>query len=249
MNITEIEALTEAQAKEMAIETMDIKGHNAYFIDFEGYFGYSVCIFKNGHHIYYANDYELHHRGKDKNELKQMYIEGRNNVLFTEEEILAPITDYDDYTHKEHYLRNYYIQQIDYVSAFCIGNKEQEKLRNKVKDMFYNPISFCYVTETDVPFCKHQAELMAKLELKRAESEKDYDYMKKAFLKEMYNHEYGINWDGDADVLGVFGNIPREITWNSNYTLDDLFNAVGFNDEQKKAYMDAKKEYYKDFAA
>ena len=32
----------------------------------------------------------------------------------------------------------------------------------------------------------------------------DVDFAEAAFLYEMDNHEYAINWDGDADVLGCF---------------------------------------------
>ena len=34
---------------------------------------------------------------------------------------------------------------------------------------------------------------------------KDEKFAEEAFLYEMNNHEYAINWDGDDDVLGCFG--------------------------------------------
>ena len=111
--------------------------------------------------------------------------------------------------------------------------------------MVFNPTSFCYVDKKDVPFCKRQAELLAKLVILKEESEKSFDYMKDAFLKEMYNHEYSINWDGDVDVLSAFGNIPREVTWNCEYTLNDLFDALEFTETQREAYKAARKQYYK----
>lgn len=51
----------------------------------------------------------------------------------------------------------------------------------------------------------------------------------KAFLYEMDNHEYAINWDGDADVLAAFG-----------MDEDDL---VKMNLE--RAYLRARKQHYK----
>lgn len=244
--IKDIEALTEEQAKEMALETMIIKEHNIYFIDFGGYFKYSALVYKNGRHIYYANDYELHHNGKSRDELRQWYIDTLTNKLFTESEF-ETIENYDDYQNKAYYLRNYYIMQIDYISAFNIFHNETEEkeFERKIQGMSYNPISFCYIAEENVPFCLNQAKLFGILNKAKRKSEKDFDYMKQAFIKEMYNHEYSINWDADADTIGAFGNIPREVTWNSNYTLNDLFNAVGFTDIQKKAYLEAKREYYK----
>ena len=61
--IKDIEALTEAEAKALALETLEVKGHTLYLVDFGGYFGYSCMVFKNDHHIYYANDYEIHYNG------------------------------------------------------------------------------------------------------------------------------------------------------------------------------------------
>lgn len=37
------------------------------------------------------------------------------------------------------------------------------------------------------------------------EKMKDPEFAEAAFLYEMDNHEYAINWDGDADVLACFG--------------------------------------------
>lgn len=37
------------------------------------------------------------------------------------------------------------------------------------------------------------------------EALKDKEFAEAAFLYEMDNHEYAINWDGDADVLSCFG--------------------------------------------
>ena len=46
---------------------------------------------------------------------------------------------------------------------------------------------------------------------------KDHDLMYEAFLYEMDNYEYAINWEGDAEVLGCFGmneKILREVMSN-----------------------------------
>ena len=62
-NIQTIEAMTETDTALMALEKLNIKGHTIYLVDFGGYFGYSCLVFLNGHHIHYANDYALHHKG------------------------------------------------------------------------------------------------------------------------------------------------------------------------------------------
>jgi hypothetical protein len=46
-------------------------------------------------------------------------------------------------------------------------------------------------------FKRHTAEVKEAL--------KDKEFAEAAFLYEMDNHEYAINWDGDDDVLGCFG--------------------------------------------
>ena len=60
MTITDIESLTYEQAKEIAIEMIMIKDHDCFFADLGENFGYYVLVVKNGRHIYFANDYELH---------------------------------------------------------------------------------------------------------------------------------------------------------------------------------------------
>ena len=44
--IYDIENLTYDNAKELAIETLNIKGHDCFLVDFGGYFGYSILVYK-----------------------------------------------------------------------------------------------------------------------------------------------------------------------------------------------------------
>lgn len=60
--INDIELLTFDEAAEIALDYINIKDHDILFVDFGGYFGYSALVFKNEKHIYYANEYELHHK-------------------------------------------------------------------------------------------------------------------------------------------------------------------------------------------
>lgn len=242
MTIYEIEKLTEAQANEMKLETLVIKGHQIYLIDLGGAFGYSALVFKNGKHIHYANEYELHHQGKARDDLRKWYINALNHKLFTEDEIREEIKNYDEFQAKRNYLTNYYNMQTDYVSAFCICNNEKEEkaFKRKIKGLHYNPVSFCYMSDKD--FITHQMELMAWLMCRKAELNDNYEYYKNAFVKEMFNHEYAINLQADYDTLGAFGSV----VWKGDgATLDDYFDQLNFNEIQRKAYVDARKEYYK----
>lgn len=241
-NINEIEALTLAEVKAMKEDCVEINGHDIYFVDFGGYFGYSALVFKDGAHIYYANDYELHHKGKSKEELKAWYMETLPNKIFADKD-LEVVDDYDDYDRKNYFLRNYYIQRIPYETAFHIfhNDDEEKAFKRKIKGMFYNPISFCYVDQKYKGFCEKQAELFGKLEsAKESASNDNFEYWKKAFLSEMFNHEYGIAWDADYTVISCFASIG----YNNN-TLEQCFDDAKFTEVQRKAYRAARDEYYR----
>ena len=245
-NIDSIQSITEKEAQKMALEQTEIKGHNIYFVDFGECFGYSKLVFKDGHHIYFANDYELHHRGnsyckgKTREELKEWYIQGANNILFTEEEIAEPLTDYTEYDLKSKFLHNYYGMRTDYVSIFGkVTDETQKEFDRKTKTMTYNPIAFAYMP--DAEFVKHHIELYKTLEKAKEDMSNNYEYLKSAYLYEMHNHEYGINWQADYDTLSCFGNIEYH-----GYDLDAYFKELNFTDLQKQAYLDAKQQYFKE---
>lgn len=237
--IRDIEALTEAQAEEMAIEATEIKGHQIYFVDFGGYFGYSVLAFADGHYIKYANDYELHHKGMSRDKLRDFYFRSLGNKLFTDEE-LGAVTSYEDKKAKEYYIRNYYGMRRDHISMFFCGpDEEREKLRKKTETMIFSSVFMAYYDKKDADFVKSGKELLAMLE--KAEPQNDNaEYWKGAFLREMFNHEYGINWQADFDVCSCFGNCSSVANIDD---LNALFDACNFSDIQRATYMAARREY------
>ena len=239
--IKDIENINEGVAADMAEEILNIKEHDVYLIDFKGYFGYSAVVFYNGYHIKYANDYQLHHAHKTKEELRTWYIETLNHKLYTEEE-METVTDYDDFKAKENFLRNYYSLRKTYISMFFIGDeKERTKRAKKTEKMFFDEISFAYYYDKD--FVDHHRKLFNTLCNARDKKNEDIEYWIAAFKHEMYNHEYAINWEADTDVLSAFGNVPyKRGRWN----LNDLMNEMGFNETQKTAYVLAKRKYYEE---
>lgn len=244
-NIQTIEALTEDEAKALAMETMTIKEHAIYFIDFGESFGYSVCAFMDGHHVYHANDYALHHRGEDRAALHAMYIDRMNSRLFTEDELAAPIETPGEYERKDHFLRNYYPQRRDYLSIFFYGSDEEAEERNaRAKNMYFDKHCFAFFDDKD--FVAHHDSLCRKLEERRAEKANDHEYWMKAFLAQMYNVEYGINWQADYDCLSHFGNI--EYTEDDN-EIEMYMNQLKFTSAQRSAYRDARREYFRREAA
>lgn len=240
--ITDIEALTEADAATICEERQTIKEHTVYFVDFGGYFKYSALVFFSGKHIHYANDYELHHTGRSREWLRNWYIESLNNKLFTDAEIAAPLKDSSEYDRKDYFLRNLYPERIDYVSIFCINPTEKETadFKKQTESMFYDKYSFCYVSDPE--FIEKHYSLFDALIAAREISGKDYNFMVQAFYESMCDHEYGINWQADYDTLSKFGNLKYS---DSENDLKDYFQQLGFSDMQKRAYYAARDKYYK----
>ena len=118
--IKDIENMSAANLADMADEVETIKGYTVYFVDFGGAFGFSACVCAEGQHIYHANDYELHHRGKSRDELREIYRRKLTGILFTESE-LSTVSGYDDKSVKEYFLRNLYAMRRPHVSMFHIA--------------------------------------------------------------------------------------------------------------------------------
>lgn len=241
----EIRALSQADAASIAIETMDVKGYDVYFIDFGKLRGYSYLVFKNDHQITddFGNlhDYTLKEKGLAG--LRQWYIDTLNTKLFTEEEITEPLKSYDDYQQKSYFLHNYYAKQEDYISMFFIGSDEEREERKATTDtMLFNRVGFCYMDKSLEAFIDKHCSLMEALNKQKESVADNYEYQKSAFLYEMYNHEYGINWQADWDVLSVFGTVSYEDTQSD---INKCFDALKFTDTQRRAYMDARAEYFK----
>lgn len=246
-SIEDIENMKEEEAAKIADDKKVVKGFNIYFINLHGRFGCSYLVFKNGHQIKYANDYELHHGYKVRmdglNGLKKYYLEQIERKLFTDEEIMQPIKSYDEYNRKLTFLRDYYALQEDRVSGYRIFRtaEEEKAFDEEIKDLVYNPAGFCYMDKSKESFIKHHVELLNALKRQKADVVNNYEYQKSAFLYEMYNHEYAYNWQADWDVLSVFGKITYQ---RNNERLDKYFDELKFTKAQRKAYMDARSEYF-----
>lgn len=239
--IKDIEGMSAADLASFAEEVETIKGHTVYYIDFGGCFGFSACVCADGRHICYANDYELLHSGKSRDELRELYRRKLSGKLFTDEE-LQTVNSYDDYTAKSYYIRNYYAMRRPYISAFFIGSDaERAEIEKKTEKMIFSPVFMAYYAPENADFVKRGAELLRGLDEAEQRNKENAEYWKSAFLREMYNHEYGINWQSDYDVISCFGNCDGV----EDYTdAEKLFSAVGFNEVQKAAYLAARREYY-----
>lgn len=231
--IKDIESMSAAELESFAEEVETIKGHTVYYIDFGGYFGFSACVTAEGQHIKYANDYELHHKGKSRDELRELYRRNLSKKLFTEAE-LATVSSYEDASAKRYFLMNYYGARRPSVSAFCIGKAPD------VSGMTFSPVFMAYYSDPD--FVRKGAELLHTLAEAERRNAENFDYWRGAFLYEMFNHEYAINWQADFDVCGCFGNCEGVKDYTDRA---ELFAACGFNATQRSAYDAARREYYR----
>ncbi len=240
-NIRDIEALTESDAFTVAEDMEEIKGHAVYFVDFGGYFGFSALVFADGRHIYYANDYELHHKGKSREELRALYVAKLNRVLFTESELAAPTSDPNEIDRRRYYLQNYYGMRRENVSCFQIFHNDAEEAAysRKISGMVLNRVCFAYYSDRD--FVKKCAQLQQGIEAAANANADNFDYWKSAFLYEMDNHEYGINWQADYDVISCFANVDGVKDYENR---EKLFDAAKFTELQRRAYAAARAKYF-----
>lgn len=233
--IKDIEALTLEEVEAMDHTKIEINGHDIYMVDFEGYFGFSALVFRAGHHLYYANDYELHHKGKSREELIKWYEDTLPNKLYSDEMIAAPVSDYTDGERKEYYIRNYYPMMCeDRISAFNIFHNDAERaaFEELIKDMTYSRVGFFYSNDKD--FISRLDDLYITAIKSKEGSKNNYNYWYEAFKYEMFNHEYVINWEADFDVISCFARVK----YSGN--LPELFKAAKFTDIQIKAYREAR---------
>ncbi len=214
MTIKEIESLTieelELLKKEGKAELLIIKEHNCYLVDLGEYFGYSVLVFKNNKHIYYANDYQLHHSNISIEELKEWYIKTLNSKLFTELELMEDIQNYNEYDKKSHYVRNYWIMQFDYISCWYIGEPTEEQKKAKEK-MFFCPTCFCYVNDKNI--IDKSNKFITHIELSYNKAQENTEVFRKMISYELSNHEACITCDykETLDALGLnFKNLTEE---------------------------------------
>lgn len=242
LTIADIEKMTENELETIAEEKTEIKEHQIYFVDFGGYFGYSAVVFNNGHQIYYANDYELHHRymNGDRERLKEFYIKSLNNKLFTADE-LQTVKDYEDYDRKLYYIMNYYKMRYNHISIWFYGSEEERAARKeKTKSMYYSDIAQAYLEKPER--VEEINNLFNVLEEAKEKNKNSVEYWQNAFLYEMFNHEYSINLQADYDVISCFANVDHVEDYENMYK---LFEAAEFTEIQITAYKQALKEYYK----
>ena len=72
---------------------------------------------------------------------------------------------------------------------------------------------------------------------------KDPEFAEDAFYYEMCNHEYGINWEADYDVVECF---PGNSEYEEDKSGAEYLKERGYSEEICKAYSRARKRYFAD---
>lgn len=225
MTIGEIKKLNFNKAKRMSLEVMNIKDHDCVFVDFNDDFGYSVLVFKNDRHIYYANDYELHHKHiikkHGKEALREYYIKEMFEKLYTDQELLEDVKTYDEYKKKDYFLRNYWIMRYDNLSIFGIGEEAKKEFdRKKESFPYFNPISFCYVSNEKIVYTSRRFSEHLKKAYKFIKE--NTEEFRKMVRYELANHEACITCDY-SDALQALGLKFEELTEEKqNIVLEEL---------------------------
>lgn len=214
--INDIESLTFDEAAEIALDYINIKDHDILFVDFGGYFGYSALVFKNEKHIYYADEYELHHKylveKQGKSALKDHYCKELSKKLFTEVELMDVVKSYDDYTTKSYYLQNYWIMQFDRLSCFGIGKQWENEYKEKRKIYkCFCPACFCYVKDLEIVKCANKILEHLKAEFNKIKSSDEV--FREMISTELANHEACITCDYEP-ALAVLNMSIKDLTEN-----------------------------------
>lgn len=241
MTISEIQSLDEKTVKEMAKEAISIKGHTVYFVYLGSFFGYSALVFCDGRHIYYANDYALHHEEMkyDEHALRGWYVNAMNRKLFTEDELRTPSDRYSELDAKKDFLHNYYPMRREYQTIFCKVEDAAEWYKRDKESAIFSNIAFAYFKPEDRKFVEHLHELYKAFNACNNPL-RDYKHAKDAFRFQMFNHEYPINGQGDYDVISCF----TKVSYKGDGT---EIEQTGWSDEIKRAYLDARREVIRSF--
>lgn len=221
-----IESATENMIKCMTSDTEKIKGHDCYFVDFGGHFGYSVCVFYNGHHIYYADDFELHHKTMEKSELRDYYVKKMNAILYDDADLLSPLKSYVDLENRRRYMMNYYPMRQNYMSGFQIfhDDSEREEYGKKQQTEYPYLCNDCFSFFAEKSFVEKIESINKEIKKLQEATSSDVEFWKKAFYDEFFNYEC------------MYGGRYAEAAYNAT-------GGKSLTDIQKKAFKLAKAEF------
>lgn len=102
-------------------------------------------------------------------------------------------------------------EMSEFPIAYAFNEEQLKEALNKLgadKDECTTLGYGTVIKRTNIPAFE---ELMDRHRNELDEALKDEEFAEEAFLYEMDNHEYAINWSGDEDVLSCFNLSPDEL--------------------------------------
>lgn len=136
----------------------------------------------------------------------------------------------------------------DLPMIFAFSNEQLDNALDdmglSMKDMKGNKLirigfgAYCLKRDID----NIMSELNAVDDAKR-EFIEDYEHAYDAFMYEMGNHEYHINYEGDWDVLSCFGLNDNVCEYEDGKDVDEYMDAMGLSPVTKAAYHDARGDF------
>lgn len=126
--------------------------------------------------------------------------------------------------------------------------KEQMENRGLAEDD-YDKI--CKLGDTGGFFLKSDSEVIRSYFSKTDDLQKlmkTKKFAESAIYYEMCNHEYGINWQRNWDVLNCFS--PTELDYleddlDEGEAIDGYFKQLGWSEKQREAFWSARRRYFR----
>lgn len=125
---------------------------------------------------------------------------------------------------------------------FAFSNEQLEEIVEKARERGTKVCNFgggmfCLSEDKEAVL-----ETLRFLDETKSKDMDDYEFAYSAFLYEMNNHEYAINWQRDYDVFSVFW----DVEYGEDKYANDYLKEVGADEDTVRAFYDAKRQHMKE---
>lgn len=137
-------------------------------------------------------------------------------------------------------------KEVNDLPIFWAFNNEQFREGMEARGLTENDVDKIYSLGGGGYYLKSDSDVIKAFFMKKSGLKKlmrDYDFCRDACYYEMCNHEYGINLQGDWDVMSCFGSVEYTDAENE---LETYFDKLRWSKKQRQAYRDARIQYYED---
>lgn len=142
--------------------------------------------------------------------------------------------------------RNKNQKEFNSLPIFFAFSKSQFKEEMEKRGLSENDTDKIYSLGQGGFYLKKDAEVIRDYFNRNTEDElkkmieNDSNFAKSAFMYEMKNHEYQINWQGDYDVCSCFG----DGEYSENKTYNEYLKEMGYSENVINIFREVKREYW-----